>query len=109
MTLARTTTNRLDARMRVHSFAVWSSVVFTLNLFAFLLMGMQARSIIGRMQPSHLLEALGFAGLVVVAVVWTRVIVVVCFNRLEAGWASFKGLPVPATVNQALFVGWCGM
>jgi NhaP-type Na+/H+ or K+/H+ antiporter len=109
MTLARTTTNRLDARMRVHSFAVWSSVVFTLNVFAFLLMGMQARSIIGRMQPSHLREALGFAGLVVLAVVLTRLIVVVGFNRLEAGWASFKGRPVPATVNQALFVGWCGM
>ena len=109
MTLARTTTDEFDARMRVHSFAVWSSVVFTLNVFAFLLMGMQARSIIGRMQPSHLRQALGFAGLVVVAVVFTRMIVVIAFNRLVAGWALAKGRPVPATVNHALFVGWCGM
>ena len=60
MTLARTMdASALDARMRVHSFAVWSSVVFTLNVFAFLLMGMQARSIVGRMQASHLREAAG--------------------------------------------------
>jgi len=109
MTLARTTTGEFDARMRVHSFAVWSSVVFTLNVFAFLLMGMQARSIIGRMQPSHLRQALVFAGLVVLAVVFTRLMVVIGFNRLEAGWASAKGRPVPASVGQALFVGWCGM
>jgi monovalent cation/hydrogen antiporter len=109
MTLARTTSDEFDARMRVHSFAVWSSVVFTLNVFAFLLMGMQARSIIGRMQASHLREALGFAGLVVLAVVLTRLVVVIGFNRLEARWASAKGRPVPATVNHALFVGWCGM
>jgi len=35
--------------------------------------------------------------------------VVIGFNRLEAGWASAKGRPVPASVGQALFVGWCGM
>jgi hypothetical protein len=31
MTLARSNVDEFDARMRVHSFAVWSSVVFTLN------------------------------------------------------------------------------
>jgi monovalent cation/hydrogen antiporter len=110
MTLASTTgADTLDARMRVHSFAVWSSVVFTLNVFAFLLMGMQARSIIGRMPASHLHEALGFAGLVVFAVLCTRLIVVVSFNRAEAWWATRKQRPEPASTGQALFVGWCGM
>jgi CPA1 family monovalent cation:H+ antiporter len=42
MTLAsKMTSDDFDARMRVQSFAVWSSVVFTLNVFAFLLMGMR--------------------------------------------------------------------
>jgi monovalent cation/hydrogen antiporter len=110
MTLARNVdASALDARMRVHSFAVWSSVVFTLNVFAFLLMGMQARSIIGRMQASHLREAAGFAGLIVLAVVCTRLVVVIGFNRLEAWWASSRHRPAPATTGQALFVGWCGM
>jgi NhaP-type Na+/H+ or K+/H+ antiporter len=110
MTLARATdASVLDARMRVHSFAVWSSVVFTLNVFAFLLMGMQARSIVGRMQASHLRQALAFAGLIVLAVVCTRLLVVISFNRVQAWWASSKNRPAPATAGQAWFVGWCGM
>src|ERR1700761_2321007 len=109
MTLARTTNDEFDARMRVHSFAVWSSVVFTLNVFAFLLMGMQARSIISRLQPAHLREALTFAVIVVVAVVCTRLAVVIGFNRFEARWASSRNQPAPAKLREACFVGWCGM
>src|SRR3984885_13815242 len=110
MAFARATDSTTsDARMRVQSYAVWSSVVFTLNVFAFLLMGMQARSILARLQPSHLREALGFAVLVVVAVVCTRLVVVIGFNRIEAWWASSKNKPAPVKLGEALFVGWCGM
>jgi NhaP-type Na+/H+ or K+/H+ antiporter len=110
MTFARITeSTSSDARMRVQSYAVWSSVVFTLNVFAFLLMGMQARSILARLQPSHLREALGFAVLVVVAVVCTRLVVVISFNRIEAWWASSKNKPAPAKFSEGLFIGWCGM
>jgi monovalent cation/hydrogen antiporter len=110
MTLARISdSTTFDARMRVQSYAVWSSVVFTLNVFAFLLMGMQARSILARLQPSHLREAGGFALLVVVAVVCTRMVVVFGFNRIEAWWASSRKQPAPAKTSEALFVGWCGM
>jgi CPA1 family monovalent cation:H+ antiporter len=108
MTLARNPAG-FNARMRVHSYAVWSSVVFSLNVFAFLLMGMQARSIVSKMQASHLREALGFATLIVLAVVCTRLLVVISFNRLEAWWALCKGRPAAATIGQALFVGWSGM
>src|SRR5882757_4207908 len=100
MTLARTTdSTTFDARMRVQSYAVWSSVVFTLNVFAFLLMGMQARSILARLQPSHLREALGFALLVVAAVICTRLVVVIGFNRFEAWWASSRNKPAPAKIG----------
>ncbi|WP_213804156.1 cation:proton antiporter [Granulicella sp. dw_53] len=110
MTLARKTDPAdFDARMRVQSYAVWSSVVFTLNVFAFLLMGMQARSIVMRMQGTHLREALGFAGLVILAVVCTRLIVVLGFTYLESRWESANGGNITATVDQAFFVGWCGM
>jgi NhaP-type Na+/H+ or K+/H+ antiporter len=110
MTLARITdSTTLDARMRVQSYAVWSAVVFTLNVFAFLLMGMQARSILARLQPAHLREALSFAVLVVVAVVCTRLVVVTGFNRIEAWWASSNNMPAPVKFGDALFVGWCGM
>jgi NhaP-type Na+/H+ or K+/H+ antiporter len=107
MAIARTAD--VDARMRVQSFAVWSSVVFSLNVFAFLLMGMQARSIVIRMQGSHLREALEFAGLVTLAVVCTRLIVVLGFTRLEAWWKSSRGASRTASVGEAFFVGWCGL
>ncbi len=51
MTIARTAGLTQPARMRVHSFAVWGSVVFLLNVLAFLLMGMQARTIVGGRCP----------------------------------------------------------
>jgi monovalent cation/hydrogen antiporter len=110
MTLAtKMTSAEFDARMRVQSFAVWSSVVFTLNVLAFLLMGMQARSILTRMQGPHLREALGFAALVIVAVIGTRLIVVLTFSRFEASRGCFTRVRERVTFGQAFFVGWCGM
>jgi NhaP-type Na+/H+ or K+/H+ antiporter len=82
MTVARFSELSSSARMRVHSFAVWSAVVFALNVFAFLLMGMQARSIVARMAGP---------------------------NRLTAWWNRCHGKPEQATWRQALLVGWSGM
>jgi monovalent cation/hydrogen antiporter len=110
MTLAsKMTSEDLDARMRVQSFAVWSSVVFTLNVFAFLLMGMQARSIVLRLEGSHLREALAFAALVIVAIICTRLVVVLGFSRLEASRECFTRVRDRATLGGAFFIGWCGM
>jgi NhaP-type Na+/H+ or K+/H+ antiporter len=110
MTLAtKMTSAEFDARMRVQSYAVWSFVVFTLNVFAFLLMGMQARSIVTRMRGPHLREALGFAALVIVAVICTRLVVVLTFSRFEASRGCFTHVRERVTFGQAFFIGWCGM
>ena len=93
-----------DARMRVQSYAVWNAVVFTLNVVAFLLMGMQAKSIINRMHGPHLRFSLGFAGLVVIAVICTRMIVVLGYSYLDS-WRNKSS----KTFRQAIFMGWCGM
>ena len=105
MTLARKLSpGDFDARMRVQSYAVWSAVVFTLNVLAFLLMGMQAKSIIARMHGPHLRHALAFAGLVVLAVICTRMIVVLGYSYLESRMEKSSG-----SLGQAVFMGWCGM
>jgi CPA1 family monovalent cation:H+ antiporter len=105
MTLAsKLSPGDFDARMRVQSYAVWSAVVFTLNVVAFLLMGMQAKSIVTRMQGPHLRHALGFAGLVVLAVVCTRMIVVLGYSYLESRREKSH-----ETLRQGIFMGWCGM
>ena len=109
MTLARDAGLNTSPRMRVHSYAVWSSVVFTLNVFAFLLMGMQARTIVARMEASRLREAFATAAVVILTVVMVRMVVIIAFNRLVAWRRARKGLPEPATIRQAVLVGWCGM
>lgn len=106
---AMTLASRLDpgdfnARMRVESYAVWTAVVFTLNVLAFLLMGMQARSILLRMQGPHLRHSLEFAGLVIVAIVITRMIVVLGYTYWEN-----RHEKSPDARNEAIFMGWCGM
>ena len=110
MTLARATDPEdFTARMRVQSYAVWSAVVFMLNVFAFLLMGMQSRTIISTMDPSHLRQALGFAGLVVLAVICTRLVIVIGFNWITRWLEALRGQPAPSRLRRAIFVGWSGM
>jgi NhaP-type Na+/H+ or K+/H+ antiporter len=79
-------------------------VVFTLNVLAFLLMGMQARSIVLRMQGPHLRHSLEFAGLVIVAIVITRMIVVLGYSYWD-----YRREKSPDARNEAIFMGWCGM
>jgi NhaP-type Na+/H+ or K+/H+ antiporter len=101
--------SRTSARMRVQSYAVWSAVVFVLNVMAFLLMGMQVRDIIGGMPAGHLGEAMEFAAVIVAIVVTTRFVVCVGFNRLYTRFLRRRGRPEPATIKQAILTGWCGM
>ena len=109
MTLARSPTATSSPRMRVHSFAVWASVVFLLNVLAFLLMGLQARLIVGRMPVDRLVEAARVAGLVILAIVVTRFVVVMAWNRLAVRFASIRGRLPPPTWGQGVVVAWSGM
>jgi CPA1 family monovalent cation:H+ antiporter len=108
MTVARGSSAMGAPRMRVHSFAVWASVVFLLNVLAFLLMGMQARVILARLPPERLLEAGRIAGLVLAAVVVTRFAVVMGWNRLARPRGAPDGVTSP-TFAQGLVTSWCGM
>jgi CPA1 family monovalent cation:H+ antiporter len=109
MTIARNAGLTQPPRMRVHSFAVWESVVFLLNVLAFLLMGLQARGILGSMTPDRLQEAAGFAALVIACVIVVRLAWVLAYNRLSWRFAAIRGdLPRPS-LRQGVLVGWCGM
>lgn len=109
MTLANSAQARSSARMRVQSYAVWSAVVFVLNVMAFLLMGMQVRTIVGGMPADHLGEALLFGLTVVGIVIVTRLVFCVSFNRIHAFATRRRGQPEVATFKQGLLAGWCGM
>jgi NhaP-type Na+/H+ or K+/H+ antiporter len=109
MTVARNAQLTSGTRMRVQSFAVWSAVVFALNVFAFLLMGLQGRSIIARMEPAHLTDSLTFAAAVVLAVIIVRLAIVIGFNRLSAWWQTSRHRPEPVSWQQSVLEGWSGM
>ena len=109
MTAAAISRGRGSPRMRVHSFAVWATVVFLLNVVAFMLMGLQARTIVEHMPRERLKEALVFAGLVVLAVVAVRMGVALIWNRLSVRFATLRGgLPSP-TLRQGVLVVWSVM
>ena len=109
MTIAARLHGRGSPRMRVHSFAVWSSVIFLLNVVAFLLMGLQARTIVAQMPRDRLVEAFTFAGIVVLAVIATRMLFALVWNRLSVRYLAIRGdFPAP-TLRQGVLVGWCGM
>jgi len=83
--------------------------VFLLNVTAFLLMGMQARTILLRLPGPDLWPALRFAGLVIVAVVVARLAVVMGWNWVARRYPAVRGGPEAPTVGQGVLVGWCGM
>jgi CPA1 family monovalent cation:H+ antiporter len=109
MTIARRSEGRGEARARVHSFAVWSTVVFVLNVVAFLLMGMQARTILGRMSTARLEDAAIVTGLVVVAITVSRLAVVMAWNQMAQRFASARGDLDPPNTAQGVLVAWSGM
>jgi CPA1 family monovalent cation:H+ antiporter len=110
MAVARGAPVLQSARDRVQSTAVWSVVVFVLNVLAFLLMGLQARSILSKLEPEELWPALATAVLVLVVVVVVR-IAWVMLSRLVVGPATARveGLPEPPPWRASLLVSWCGM
>ncbi len=109
MTIARTAGLRTPPRMRIHSFAVWTSAVFLLNVLAFLLMGLQARIIVAGMSHARLIEAATFALAVVACLIVVRLAWVLLYNRLAARFASLRGDYEATSLRHGLLVGWCGM
>jgi CPA1 family monovalent cation:H+ antiporter len=112
ITLARSAPRRMSARRRVSTYSVWESAVFVLNVLAFVLMGLQARSIVGRLSGEGQGEAFLFAATVLVVVIVTRLVWVASYVAIIRWFARFGGedkkrdLP---TFGGAVLVGWCGM
>jgi CPA1 family monovalent cation:H+ antiporter len=108
MSLARRVPGRQTARDRVHSYAVWEAAVFVLNVLAFLLMGMQARTILGRLSAAELGPALAFSALVLGIVIVVRLVLVMSLSgamRLAARAEARE----PSHWRESLLVSWCGM
>ncbi|QND62683.1 sodium:proton antiporter [Mesorhizobium loti] len=112
MTIARRAPRRMSARRRVSTYSVWETAVFVLNVLAFVLMGLQARSIVGRLSGDGQGEAFLFAATVLAVVIVARLVWVASYVAIIRWFARFGGeetrRDVP-TFGGAVLVGWCGM
>ena len=109
MTIARDAGLTTRARTRIHSFAVWDTAVFLLNVLAFLLMGLQARAIVAGMTPGRLREAAVFALVVIATLVVVRIAWVLSYGWLARRRGVRDGAEAPPTRRESVLIGWCGM
>ena len=109
MTLGRYMPARQTPHDRMVSYAVWDVAGFLLNVLAFLLLGLQARSIVERLTPGEIWGALGFALVVLATVIGARIAWVVVYNLLTRVWHRwFGGQPAPHH-RVSVLVSWCGI
>jgi CPA1 family monovalent cation:H+ antiporter len=114
MTAARTAPTATPARVRLPSYAVWETVVFVLNVLAFVLIGLQLGPVLASLDGVERTEYLKIAAAVLGIVVLVRIAWVLTYNRaaiLKArffGAGSWPGAYVP-TFGGSLVVSWCGM
>ena len=101
--LARSAPERMGARERRSSYAVWDVATFVLNVMAFILVGLQLRGILERAQGSIPHFAL-VAGVVLATVVLVRFAWAGSYYAATGGWrrrdTSWQG---------GVMIGWCGM
>ena len=112
MTIARRAPRRMSARRRVSTYSVWESAVFVLNVLAFVLMGLQARSIVGRLAGEGQGEAFVFAATVLAVVIVSRLVWVLGYGVIIRWFARFgsedQRRDAP-TFRGGVLIGWCGM
>ena len=114
ITIARSAPARTPARLRVPSYAVWETVVFVLNVLAFMLIGMQLRPIWSGLDAIVRVEYSGFAAAVLTTVILARIGWVMSYGvtfRALLRWGLLrprKEMPAP-TVKGGIVMSWCGM
>lgn len=115
MVLGQNVSRRLGARPRIASYAVWEVAVFVLNAFAFLLIGLQLRAVLGRLDGNFEGTAV-LAAAVCATVVGARLLWVMSYNAVlrwkdrRFGTPVVRGRPLlRVTVGSGLVVSWAGM
>lgn len=112
MAMAHRGGTQMPARMRVPIFAVWETVVFVLNAFAFVLIGMQLRPIWERLSAGGArTDALVTSAVVLIVTIAARFVWVMSYSALRwwrhdrsVGSASLR----PTRAN-GIVVSWAGM
>jgi CPA1 family monovalent cation:H+ antiporter len=114
ITVARSAPQRTPARIRVPSYAVWETVVFMLNVLAFIFIGLQIRPILASLEPAARGRYFAVAAAVLLTAITVRIVWQMSFNaviRWRERWYGFHP-PRPMlrpTVGSGLVISWAGM
>jgi CPA1 family monovalent cation:H+ antiporter len=114
ITVARTAPQRIPARIRIPSYAVWETVVFVLNVLAFVFIGLQVRPILASLPPGLRGRYFALAGAVLVTVIVVRLVWHMSFNAVIRWRERRFGFRPPRpmlrpTVGSGLVISWAGM
>jgi CPA1 family monovalent cation:H+ antiporter len=112
--LARTGPERIPARMRIPSYAVWDTIVFALNILAFIFIGLQLRPILESLEAANRGPYLAVAGAVLLTVIVVRFAWHMSFNAVVRWRDRRRGFHPPRpmlrpTVGSGLVISWAGM
>jgi monovalent cation/hydrogen antiporter len=114
ITVARTAPVRTPARIRIPSYAVWDTVVFVLNILAFIFIGLQIRPIMEGLQPAARGRYFAVAAAVLLTVIVVRFAWHMSFNAVVRWRDRRLGFHPPRpmlrpTVGSGLIISWAGM
>jgi len=114
ITAARTSPQVMPARMRIPSYAVWDTVVFTLNILAFMFIGLQIRPIFESLDPADRGRYFGVAAAVLATVIVVRFAWHMPFNAALRWRIRRRGFHPPRpmlrpTLGSGLVISWAGM
>ncbi|HEY8257719.1 MAG TPA: sodium:proton antiporter [Gemmatimonadales bacterium] len=111
--VARTAPDRIPARLRIPSYAVWEVAVFVLNVLAFILVGLQLKPILQRLEQQELIRYAVVAAAVCAAVIVVRILWVMGYalaGRWATGLLPARGRPTRyPSFRVAAVIAWCGM
>lgn len=114
MMLARTAPAHTPARIRIPTNAVWATVIFALNIFAFIFIGVQVRPIVADLGAAERERYLLVAAAVLVTVIVVRIAWQMTFNAVVRWRHRRFGFHPPRpmlrpTVGSGLVISWAGM
>jgi CPA1 family monovalent cation:H+ antiporter len=114
ITVAQTAPERIPARMRIPSYAVWETGVFALTILAFIFIGLQIRPILDSLEAEDRARYFAVAGAVLLTVIVVRFAWHMPFNAVVRWRHRRLGFHPPRpmlrpTVGSGLIISWAGM
>jgi CPA1 family monovalent cation:H+ antiporter len=114
ITLARMSPGRTPARIRIPAYALWETVIFVMNILAFIFVGLQIRPILQSLDAAERSRYFVVAGAILITVILVRIAWHMSFNAVVRWRDNRHGFRPPRpmlrpTVGSGLVISWAGM